>query len=225
MLDLTQTIATLVLDHSELAPVLQRHRLDFCCRGHMTLADACAEKGLDTDTIASELTRAVAERGSRGAAAENDPREESTAALTARIVATHHAYLREVLPFVQTTAAKVARVHGDHNPRLRPLNEAVQALCAALVPHLEAEEQVLFPALLAETPDRAVIERELATMHADHLAVGDLVFRIRAEAEDFTLPVWACNSYRALFAELHDLETDILEHVHVENHVLMPRFT
>ena len=223
MLDLTQTIATLVLDHSELAPVLQRHRLDFCCRGNMTLAAACAEKGLDVETVGAELTRAVAERGAQ-ASPDHNPREESTQALIERIVATHHAYLREVLPFVQRTAAKVARVHGEHNPRLVPLNDAVQSLCAALLPHLDAEEQVLFPAMIAPTPDRAVIEGALASMQSDHLEVGDLMAKIRTETEDFTLPVWACNSYRALFSELVNLETDILTHVHLENHVLMPRY-
>ena len=42
--------------------------------------------------------------------------------------------------------------------------------------------------------------------------------------DGFTLPDSACTSYRTLFAELVDLEADILRHVHVENHVLLQRF-
>ncbi len=38
-------------------------------------------------------------------------------------------------------------------------------------------------------------------------------------------PEWACNSYRALFSELQALETDVLQHVHLENHALRPRFS
>lgn len=227
MLDLDLSLATLVLDHPGVAPVLQRHRLDFCCRGHMTLAAACSERGLAHEAIAEELAaaveaRALAQDAARSPAA--DPRARSTEALIHHIVHTHHSYLREVLPFLQATSAKVARVHGDHNPRLRALDSAVQGLVAALPPHLVAEEAVLFPALLAETPDRGVIAAELASMHADHLAVGALLQAVRAESEDFHLPEWACNSYRALFGELAALETDILRHVHLENHVIMPRF-
>lgn len=222
MLDLSLPLATLVLEHSALAPVLQRHHLDFCCRGHVTLEVACSEKGLDTPTVAAELLRAAEARGAR--ATGIDPRTLPTPVLLDHVVRTHHGYLREVLPFLQTTAAKVARVHGEHNPRLRDLNVAVQTLCEILPPHLEAEEDTLFPALRADTPDPDVLREEFAAMHADHLAVGDLLHRVRLETQDFTLPDWACNSYRALFGELEDFETDILTHVHLENHVIMPRF-
>jgi regulator of cell morphogenesis and NO signaling len=37
-------------------------------------------------------------------------------------------------------------------------------------------------------------------------------------------PEWACTSYRTLLSELAALEGDVLRHVHLENHVLMPRF-
>jgi regulator of cell morphogenesis and NO signaling len=224
MLDLEKSIATLVLDHSEIAPVLQRHRLDFCCRGHMTLAAACAERSLDAAAVAAQLERAVAARAS-GEAPTLDARAASTPRLVAHIVARHHEYLREALPFLQGLSAKVARVHGDHDPRLRTLDDAVQSLCQALPPHLAQEEEVLFPALTSPRPDAEVIGDELRTMFADHLAVGELIHTIRASSDDFSLPEWACNSYRTLFAELQALETDILTHVHLENHVLMPRFT
>ena len=37
-------------------------------------------------------------------------------------------------------------------------------------------------------------------------------------------PEWGCSSYRVLMSELEALEGDVLRHVHLENHVLMPRF-
>ena len=55
-------------------------------------------------------------------------------------------------------------------------------------------------------------------------AVAQLLERIRAASDDFTLPDWACNSYRTLFSELEQLEGDVFTHVHLENHVLRPRF-
>jgi regulator of cell morphogenesis and NO signaling len=220
-LDPQQTVARIVLDHSECAVVFQKNRIDYCCKGGVSLRDACAERGLEPAKLVAELEHAIAERTG---GAEADPRELSTAGLVGHIVSKHHEYLRKALPFVQGLAAKVRRVHGEHDPRLLELDEIVQGLVTALGPHLDEEEQTLFPELMRKTPDHAVVARELATMMKDHLAVGALLGRMRTTTADFATPEWACNSYRTLFAELERLEGDVLRHVHLENHVLMPRF-
>lgn len=220
-LDLQQTVARLVLDHPECAAVFQAHRIDFCCHGDVSLDAACRERGLEPEVVARSLARAIAER--RGEPAD-DPRALSTPALIARIITRHHEYLRKTLPFVEPLAAKVARVHGDHNPKLRELDEIVRALAAALIPHLDQEEEVLFPELMSKRRDPAAVDRELSAMHEDHLAVGRLLQRMRDASDAYAVPEWGCNSYRTLFAELSRLEDDVLAHVHLENHVLMPRF-
>jgi regulator of cell morphogenesis and NO signaling len=221
MLDSTQTVAGLVLDHPECASVFQRHRIDFCCRGNVSIESACAQKGVDAARLLDELAQAI---GARRGGRPNDPRALPTAALIEHIVATHHDYLRETLPFVRQLAAKVSRVHGEHDPRLREVDSVVHALSDALLPHIDHEEQVFFPALSAKAPDRAFIAHELGSMHAEHLATGALLARLRGATDDFQIPDWACNSYRTLFADLERLEGDVLEHVHLENHVLMARF-
>lgn len=221
MIDVNQTVASLVLDHSETAEVFQRNRIDFCCRGNLTIEAAAREKTVSLDRLVEQLTVAMA---TRAGVATNDPRSLSTSALITHIVDKHHAYLRKALPFVQQLASKVGRVHGDHNPKLRELHIAVDALTDALMPHLDEEEQVLFPMLTSATPDKESAARHLASMQSEHLEVAALLERVRSQADDFSLPTWACNSYRALFAELLEVEHDIFAHVHLENHVLRPRF-
>ena len=221
MLDRQQTIANVVLEPSECAPVFQRHRIDFCCRGNLSIEVAAKERQLDVDALVGELTQALSERrGARSGA----PRELPTSRLVEHIVSKHHEYLRKALPFVRTLAAKVSRVHGDHNPKLRELDAAVADLSAALLAHLDDEEQSLFPALAAKETDLAVLAEHFAAMQKEHLEVASLLERIRAASEQFTLPDWACNSYRTLFSELEQLEGDVFTHVHLENHVLKPRF-
>jgi len=221
MLDRHQTVASVVLDHSECAQVFQRHRIDFCCRGELSIAAVAKAKELDVEILVGDLTRAIEERRD---AAREDPRALSTPRLVAHIVSKHHEYLRTALPFVRGLAAKVGGVHGEHNPKLRDLHAAVEELAEALLPHLDEEEESLFPALTAKEPDRAEAARQLASMLAEHLAVAKLLERVRAASDDFALPEWACNSYRALFSELEQLEGDVFTHVHLENHVLAPRF-
>ncbi len=221
MLDRQQTVASLVLDHSECAEVFQRNRIDFCCRGDISVEAAAEGRGLAVDALVAELSAAIAER--RGDS-QVDPRTLSTPRLVAHIVAKHHEYLRRALPFASALAAKVSRVHGDRNPKLRELKAGVEALSAALLVHLDDEEATLFPALTARRTDRAEVAEGLAAMQGEHLAVAGLLERVHAAADGFAPPAWACNSYRTLLSELAQVERDVFTHVHLENHVLRPRF-
>lgn len=221
MIELNESVANIVLSHSECGPVFQKHRIDFCCKGQMSLEEASKERGIDPNALLEELKAAVS---SRQGAPASDPRSLSTAALIAHIITKHHEYLREALPFVVPLAAKVGRVHGGKKPQLQDLAAVVQELSDALLPHLDTEEESLFPALMSKSPDADIVKKEFDDMQKDHLEVADMLSRMRDATENFQLPVWACNSYKALFSELEKMEGDILNHVHLENHVLMPRF-
>jgi regulator of cell morphogenesis and NO signaling len=220
-LDRSATVAQLVSDHPVAARVFQRLQIDFCCHGDVTVPEAC-EGRLDPEAVFAELEAALPASGE--ASLETDPRSLPNPALVAHIIEHHHAYLRRALPFVAPLADKVARVHGAHNGKLAELRRTLLELADALEPHLDGEEEVLFPALVSRTPDLAVVRRELASMHEDHLAVGKLLSRLRAAADGYVTPEWGCSSYRVLMSELEQLEGDVLRHVHLENHVLMPRF-
>jgi len=82
---------------------------------------------------------------------------------------------------------------------------------------------VLFPLLIRGGRNRRLRD-ELEWMRAEHLQLGDTLRKIRTLAERFVPPPWACATYAALMAELEALDRDTLEHVHLENNVLAPRF-
>jgi regulator of cell morphogenesis and NO signaling len=220
-LDRSATVAQIVTEHTVAARVFQRHGIDYCCHGNVTVPQACQDGRLDPNALFGQLEAAIAESEDR---TEDDPRALSTAALVARIVDRHHGYLRRALPYIEPIMAKVARVHGPRDASLAQLRDAFGELAASLEPHLEEEEEVLFPALMARTPDATALNRQLAQMHEEHLAVGDLLARIRTLTSGFQAPEWGCSTYRVLMSELDALEADILRHVHLENHVLAPRF-
>lgn len=218
--DPKQSLSAVVLDHPECLPVLQRHRIDYCCGGRATVAEASRAQGLPVEQLVAELQAAVDERRRDPS---SDPREMATPTLLAHIVDRHHRYLRRTLPYVQGLALKVARVHGAHNPRLVGLGEHVRDLSESLLPHLDDEERELFPALEAGR-DRPALREELEAMQVEHREVGQLLGEIRDAAEDYAMPEWACTSYRSLLKELQALEEDVMLHVHLENNVLAPRF-
>jgi regulator of cell morphogenesis and NO signaling len=221
---LSQSVANIVIDHSETALVFQRHRIDFCCRGHLSVEQAARERGVDIDALMKQLGDVIAERRA-GVQASTTMRDWSTPDLIAHIVDKHHAYLRKTLPYLRPLAKKVARVHGDHDPKLRALEVTVDELTEVLLPHLDEEETRLFPALRATVGAPAPeTSAQLATMVDDHLEVAALLERVREQTDNYTIHDWACGSVRTLFRELEAVERDTLTHVHLENHVLRPRF-
>ncbi len=222
MVSAQDKVADIVISHSECAPVFQKHKIDFCCNGGVSLEEAAKKRGVDVALLISELQGAISQREGGPA---GDARDLSTTALIATIIANHHEYLRKILPFLVPLAAKVGNVHGDHDPKLKDLARVVKELSDAMIPHLDKEERTLFPALMTGKPDPRIIKDELDAMVKEHLEVAALLELIHKATDDYTLPDWACNSYRTLFAELESMESDILRHVHLENHVLMPRFT
>jgi regulator of cell morphogenesis and NO signaling len=220
MIDLRRTVADAVLDHSECASVFERHGIDFCCGGQRSIAQACLDAGVPSDVLEEELARAVLDRCEDA----DDVRKLTTQQLVGRIVDRHHAYLRKTLPFVCQLANKVARVHGERERQLVEIADTVRTLGDVLLPHLEQEERELFPRMLDVHPGTARLHREIAEMREEHELVGRMLDRLRRVSHDFTVPPWACNSYRTLFSELVALERDIHVHVHLENNVLAPRF-
>mgnify|MGYP002151328087 CR=1 FL=1 len=58
-MDRTRTVASLVLSHPELATVFQEHRIDFCCRGDLTVSEACRERNVDEGGLWAVIERAM----------------------------------------------------------------------------------------------------------------------------------------------------------------------
>lgn len=220
MISTETPVSDLVLQHPASAAVFQRHRIDFCCNGHRSIEEAARHQGVDLAALVRDLQATIAE-GS--APFDRDPRTLSSVALLAHIVVTYHEPLRQKLPYLLSLAHKVARVHGDRNDRLLHLAETMQRLHDSLLPHLDREERHLFPAIMGGGASET-IRAEFATMHADHLDVAAMLDELHEATEGFRVPDWACASYRTLFRECEALDEAIRRHVHLENHVLMPRY-
>ncbi|MBL8921392.1 MAG: DUF542 domain-containing protein [Myxococcaceae bacterium] len=212
MVSPTVPLATLVLDHPSVAQVLQRYRLDFCCDGHQTLEEAARRRALDLELVTSALEEASAQPDLEAL----DLRTLTTRELVHRATSLHHLPLRRTVPLVQALADQVKAQH----PRLA---EAVEALGAALLPHLEDESQVMFPALLSSS-DRARTLQLIELADRDHRVIVEQVLALRDLAADYVTPAGACASTRSLFNELRWLETDVLALIHLETHVLQARF-
>ena len=105
---------TLVAECPARAALFERLRLDYCCGGSQTLAEACRRRGLDSDTVRTVLAALDDEANERQGFEDVDWRGASVKELCGHIVAVHHGGLREALPRIEALLSTVAR------PRPRP---------------------------------------------------------------------------------------------------------
>ena len=209
------TLADLAASWAGAARVMQRHGLDFCCRGQQTVAAACAAKGLDATQVLAEL------RATTAAVPGNARWEQrSTEDLVQHVLDQYHAAHRAELPRLLQMARKVEAVHGERPDCPRGLAVHLQHVADELELHMQKEEQMLFPMLLAGHPFATA---PVQVMEREHLEHGRNLARLRELAHDFVPPPAACGTWRALYLGLEELERDVMQHIHLENHVLFPR--
>jgi regulator of cell morphogenesis and NO signaling len=223
---LQSTVGQLVTARPARARIFESFGIDYCCGGKKPLAQAIAEKGLDPKTVLGILDTF----DEQAPAAERDWSTATLTELADHIEQTHHAYLKSELPRLEFLVNKVANRHGAHTPQLVELAQVFNAFKAELDAHMQKEEVVLFPICRqldsASGPQQfhcGSVENPIAVMIREHDDAGAALARMRELTNDYTPPIDACNTYRALFDSLHHLEQDMHRHVHKENSILFPK--
>ncbi len=210
------TLADLAASWTGASRVFQRHELDYCCHGKRTLADACRDRRLPLDNVLVEL-RAEA----TPVAPEVDWAELPSVHLIAHILDHFHASHRSEVPRLLAMAAKVEHVHAHHPQCPHGLAAHLHAVGTSLEQHMQKEERVLFPLLIAGGERSAWAP--IQCMLAEHDNHGRDLAQLRQLAHGYVPPADACPTWRALYLGLSDLERAVMEHVHLENHVLFAR--
>jgi regulator of cell morphogenesis and NO signaling len=218
-LDRTATVASIVAAHGATARVFQRHDIDVRRGGHTTVLEACRERHLDPEEVFAQVEDAIIAAG--GQARGSAPRQVPDAALVAHIVEHHHAQTRRAVPYIVPLLAKVAGRHGKRNRKLNALCDVGQQLADALEAYLDDEEREFLPTLLAGALD--AVQRNAKKMVRQRWDLELLLQRVRSLADGYVVPEWGDHSYRVLMEELEALEEQVLEHLHLEDQVLVPR--
>lgn len=195
--------------------VFRRYRLDFCCGGNVALKDSAERRGADLAAIERELAVLAQAAGVSTA-------PEETPALIQHILTRYHDVHRRELPELITLARKVEAVHADHPQAPHGLADTLQQMIGELEVHMKKEELILFPAMLRAAG--GAFDHPISQMRLDHDNHGAHIRRLESITNGFTLPDGACRSWQALYAGAAKLVDDLMEHIHLENNVLFPRF-
>jgi regulator of cell morphogenesis and NO signaling len=220
-------IGNIVTEFPKASDFFKANRIDFCCGGNRPLIEAIEERNLSAEEILSELN-ALYDEAKKLSESTIDWNQASSNELIQYIVGKHHRYLNEELPKLSPYVTKVLRVHGAQHPHLAQIHKLFHQLKTELEQHTIKEETEDFPALIAfeEKPTSVNKEKVLTILSAledEHQHAGDLIKEIRKVTNDFTPPPGACGTYRLVYQRLEELESDLFEHIHLENNILFPR--
>jgi regulator of cell morphogenesis and NO signaling len=211
----TTVVGQLAAQYPETTRVFDQYQIDFCCGGGHTLQAACEKLALDIEKVQAAL-QAVLERGDTH---ERVWADAKPAELIPYILETYHKPLKIELVRLEKMMNKVVKVHSDKAPEMLPaLQEVFAALKTELDQHLIKEEQILFPMILSG--NIAMAACPIARMRQEHEIAGDALKRMRELTHDYAVPTGACNTWRALWHGLSELEKDLHRHIHLENNVL-----
>ncbi|WP_280771897.1 iron-sulfur cluster repair di-iron protein [Salipaludibacillus daqingensis] len=220
-------VKDLVIEIPHSDELFKHYRIDFCCGGKRPLHEVIAEKNLDEQSILQALETLSQNAKDRTDQDQKDWTAATYGELMNHVVQRHHGFLLKELPDLSFYVTKIFRVHGGAHPELADLHKQFHNLKMELEQHMVKEEQMVFPAIhryeqTLDTNDYAQAVQRIDELEEEHEAAGDLLKSIRSITNDFTLPAGACTTYNLTFSRLEALESDMFQHIHLENNILFP---
>lgn len=223
------TIGDIAAKDFRKAKAMQRLGIDFCCGGNKTIDQAVSAAGISAEALRQALQEAELDNKSTGHRFD----QWEAGFLVDYIYNQHHNYFYAIREGVLQLVTKVSAAHGSSHPELYKLGELVEQLFVELTAHFQKEETLLFPYIkaLADSQqqgtcaitDNRLTKGLLSAMHMEHDVAGELLKAMRASTNDYTIPDGACHSFRLLYTQLEELETDLHQHIHLENNILLPK--
>lgn len=199
--------------------VFDKLGIDFCCGGQQSLKDAIAAKNLNQEDVLQMLQHPSSTQ------AVYSPTQMSYRDLVDYIESEFHAYIRQAIPAIQFNLQKVIKAHSDNHPELFRIKEIVDESFDDLLLHLMKEEKVLFPLIrnIESSLQPQSVLMPIRMMEIEHDTEGDRYKEISDITQQYTPPADACNTYKYLYTLLSEFETNLHEHIHIENNILFDR--
>jgi regulator of cell morphogenesis and NO signaling len=227
-----KTVRELALENPAATRIFEKLGIDYCCGGDQSLEEACRTAKVPVEQVLDSLE--VAEQSARASQKNRNWQTEPLAELVAHINNTHHKYTREEIARLGPLFDKVCTVHGKNHSELPQMRSTFRGLAQELTTHMMKEEMVLFPYIVRM--EEAVIQKEpvlpppfgsvqnpVAMMEHEHDSAGNALRAMREASSGYAAPADACVSYQTLYKALAGFETDLHQHIHLENNILFPR--
>ncbi|WP_258405253.1 iron-sulfur cluster repair di-iron protein [Shewanella mesophila] len=221
---LASRVGEIVANDFRSAHLFSQYGIDFCCGGGISLERAIKRFDADEARLVEALMQLDAQ-GEKQQGLDQLPIPD----LLNYIEATHHSFVREKAPLLIEYSQKMVRAHGESHDEINPLAGWIRVLVEDLMPHLMKEEQILFPAILGLYNQVEMqncfghIGNPIDAMLYEHDDALQILEKIREITNDFQPPAHACTTWRVCYATLAEFETDLKQHIYLENNLLFPQ--
>ena len=225
-------ITDIVRQDYRTAGVFNKYNIDFCCGGKWALGIMCEIKGLEFDMVKKELETAIRSLQISNSLPFND---WSIEFLTEYIINIHHYYLRDTFPGLKDHLKHFVEDHVKKYPYLEEVQNQFTFLYKNILPHLQQEEEILFPYICqishaygSKEPYAGLLVRTLRkpledVMQQENDIVSKVLLRFRELTNNYIAPEDACVSHRVAFSQLKELDNDLVQHIYLEHNILFPK--
>jgi regulator of cell morphogenesis and NO signaling len=222
----SQSIGEIVVKFPKAAEIFKENRIDFCCGGNRPLIEAIKELGLDEEMIMNEINSQY--ENYEASAQDKDWTTAPLDELVEHILNKHHAYLWDEMPKIAKLAMTIMKVHGEHHPELIKVHKLFRTVQMELEEHLTKEETLQYPAInrFLETNSKEDLEKAvniIDELEKEHTNAGDILKELREITKDYLIPDDVCGTFELTYQKLQEMESDLFQHIHLENNILFPR--
>ena len=223
-----QKIGEIVTKFPNAADIFKEYKIDFCCGGDRPLITAINEQGVNEAEILEKINASYEKLQNKLYTNNKNWVEAPFDELVDHIVNVHHGYLYENLPKISELTTKILRVHGGNHPELSKVHKLFHTVKMELEAHLIEEETIQYPAIKAYLRSNSEVDLDKAIniinqLQDEHTGAGDILKELRKVTNDYKAPSDGCNTYKLTYAKLEEMESDIFQHIHLENNILFPR--
>lgn len=225
-------VSDIVAKDYRTAEVFRRHGIEYCCGGRRPIEAMCTMKGVSPDLVIAE-----AQLASRNLLLpENLPFHSwDIDFLIDYIVNIHHYYLHQSLPGLKSSLRNFAISHEKKYPSYIELLNRFEKLENDILPHLKHEEETIFPYLrqVVHVFERKesfgglfikTLRKPLSSLkEQEHKILEESIGKFRELTNYYQFPEKACTEQLVVLSKLKALDNDLVQHIYLENEILIPR--
>ena len=209
------------------AVVFRTFGIDICWTGDLTIPEVCAQKNVDPKDLLEKLEDAFVLPNEENLDFSSWPLNQ----LTNYIENKYHRLIRERVPVIAEFLKRTVKVHGVFEPNLKKIKALFDQSTPELLDHLQREELIIFPFIrkivgngqskdLLLGPSFLRVKDTIFKFMKEHDQEGDYLKEIRSLTNNFAPPVYACSTYKVVFALLREFETNMKQYANLERNIL-----
>jgi regulator of cell morphogenesis and NO signaling len=223
------TVAQVVGRNFTAAEIFEELGVDYCSKGHLTLAEACKKYGVDVERLTGLLGQMAQEPPTKLV----DFSEWPADLLADYVEKIHHRYMVDTTPRIRTLLDALVLRNARQHPEWKEARTLFNTCADEFINHHIKEETILFPYIrelvTAKQAGRQLspraysnIEYTIQVLELEHAHEGDRFATMAALTNDFTPPAGATPEWMELCQLLKDYVEDLHKHIFIENYLLFP---